>query len=586
MTLFRGAFSIILSASMMSVLSAFAQGAGPGEISGLDRPLSAAIQAESIAADVTVTDSQLLNSARNDNDWLLHGRTYDNQRFSPLKQINSASVKRLVPVSIIQTGVANSFETTPIVVNGIMYIVTAGDHVQAYDAVTGEVLWVYNPVLKYSDLCCGPVSRGPVVAYGKVFVAQLDGVVIALDARNGSLAWRSDPAITPTTSAVHYSFTAAPQIYDGMVIIGSSGAEYPTRGFVVALDASTGKLIWRFNTTAAPDEPGGDTWSGDSWKAGGGAVWNTPAIDTKNGLVSFGTGNPNPNIDGEDRKGDNAYTDSIVALHVKDGTLAWWYQEVAHDLWDFDAAGPVIFLDVRDAHGGLVPAAAEAGKEGQLFIVNRLTGKLVRSSPSFVLESSNKWVPPSTTPGEPHYPSASGGGEWSPSAYSPLTRAIYVMGSNVAWTYTVKRIDPQHPPIGMSLGGIIHPLLDGVAANTIEPSGNLSAINVDTGKIGWRYQSSFPMVGGVLATAGNLVFAGEMDGNFDAFAAKNGTRLWHFNLGSGVNAPPITYRVNGVQYVAVAAGGNGANGNNELLAKRGHPQFGDVLAIFALSNAH
>jgi alcohol dehydrogenase (cytochrome c) len=582
----RSSLRVTFYAILIGVAPAFAQDVTPEHEASAPRPLSTAIQAKPITANVTVTDAQLLSAAQDQDDWRLHGRTYDNQRFSPLSQISGANVKKLVPVSIIQTGVANSFEATPIVVNGVMYIVTPSDHVQAYDAVSGEILWVYNPILKYSDLCCGPEARGVAVAYGKVFVAQLDGVVIALDARTGSLVWKSDPAIAPPTDTVHYSFTGAPQVYDGMVLVGSSGAEYPTRGFVVALDASTGKLIWQFHTTAAPGEPGGDTWSGDSWKTGGGSVWNTPAVDPKNGLISFGVGNPNPDIVGDDRLGNNAYTDSILTLHVKDGTLAWWYQEVAHDLWDYDAAGPVILLDAKDAGGKMVPAAAEAGKEGQLFIVNRLTGTLLHKSPSFVLESANKWTAPSSTPGEPHYPSASGGGEWSPPAFSPLTRAIYVMGSNVAWSYASQRINPQRPPVGMWIGGDMHPLLDGKAAHTIEPSGTLSAINVDTGKIGWQYHSDFPMVGGVLATAGDLVFAGEMNGNFDAFAAKSGAKLWHFNLGSGVNAPPITYRVKGVQYVAVAAGGNGANSNDELLAMRGHPQSGDVVAIFALAGDH
>jgi PQQ-dependent dehydrogenase (methanol/ethanol family) len=519
---------------------------------------------------------------------LLHGRTYDNQRFSPLTQINDANVKTLVPVAIIQTGISNSFEVSPVIVNGVMYIVTPGDHVQAYDAATGEPLWVYNPTLGYSDLCCGPEARGVAVAYGKVFLAQLDGVMVALDARTGAVAWKSDRATTlPSAGKTNYSFTGAPQVYDGLVVIGSAGAEYPIRGFVQAYDAATGKLIWRFHTIAAPGEPGGDSWSGDSWKTGGGSVWNTPAIDLERGLISFGVGNPNPDILGDVRKGDNAYTDSIVALHAKDGKLAWWYQEIAHDVWDLDAAGPVIFLDAADKDGKPVPAAAESGKEGRLFIVDRQTGKLLRSSASYVLESANKWTPLSASQGQPHYPSASGGGEWSPSSFSPLTRNIYVMGSNVAWSYTPKPLDPKRAPAGMLIGGDMRVMLDDKAKGvTIMPSGTLTAINVDDVKFAWQYHSDYPMVGGTLATAGNLVFAGEMNGYFDAFDAKSGSKLWRFNLGAGVNAPPVTYRVNGVQYVAVAAGGNGANSNNELAAMRGHPAFGDVLAIFALPGAH
>jgi alcohol dehydrogenase (cytochrome c) len=576
--------ALLLVASCAAAVAAQAQDLQQSHDTSTKTPLPASIQSKPITADVTVTDAMMRGAAKDQNNWLLHGRTYDNQRFSPLTQINGANVKKLVPVAIIQTGIANSFEVSPIIVNGVMYIVTPGNQVNAYDAATGEPLWVYHPTLGYSDLCCGPEARGVAVAYGKVYLAQLDGIMVALDARTGAVAWKSDPPTTPpATAKANYSFTGAPQVYDGMVVIGSAGAEYPIRGFVQAYDAATGKLIWRFHTIAAPGEPGGDSWSGDSWKTGGGSVWNTPAVDLERGLISFGVGNPNPDILGDVRLGDNAYTDSIVALHAKDGKLAWWYQEIAHDLWDLDAAGPVIFLTAADKNGKQVAAAAESGKEGKLFIVDRESGKLLRSSPSYVLESANKWTPLSASHGEPHYPSASGGGEWSPSSFSPLTRNIYVMGSNVAWTYTPKPADPKNLPPGQFIGGDMRVMLDDKAKGvTIMPSGTLTAINVDNTKFAWQYHSDYPMVGGSLATAGNLVFAGEMNGYFDAFDARNGRKLWRFSLGAGVNAPPVTYRVKGVQYVAVAAGGNGANSNNELAAMRGHPAFGDVLAIFAL----
>ncbi|HZQ41190.1 MAG TPA: PQQ-binding-like beta-propeller repeat protein, partial [Rhizomicrobium sp.] len=228
--------------------------------------------AHPITANVTVTDTQLLNAGRDQDNWLLHGRTYDNQRFSPLTQVNRKNVSQLRPVAIIQTGIARSFEVTPTVVNGVMYIITPGDTIQTYDAVSGRPLWNYTPTLAFSNVCCGPEARGVTVAYGKVFAALLDGSVLALDAKTGDLVWRTDPASTLPPEHFFYSFTLAPQVYDGMVIVGSSGAEYPTRGFVQAYDARDGKLIWRFRTTAAPDEPGGDTWSGDSWKFGGGSV--------------------------------------------------------------------------------------------------------------------------------------------------------------------------------------------------------------------------------------------------------------------------------------------------------------------------
>jgi alcohol dehydrogenase (cytochrome c) len=449
---------------------AMTQGAAPdpGHDTRPQPPPPAVVQARPMTADVTVTDRQLLDADKDQNNWLLHGRTYDNQRFSPLKQISPANVKKLTPVAIIQTGVANSFEDTPTVVNGVMYIITPSDHVQAYDAVTGEPFWTYTPTLAYSDQCCGPQARGVTVAYGKVFFAQLDGIVVALDARTGNVVWKSDPVTTLPSNMTRFSFTAAPQVYDGMVVVGASGAEYPIRGFVQAYDANTGKLVWRFYTIAAPGEPGGDTWAGDSWKVGGGSMWNTPAFDPKSGLISFAVGNPNPDVYGDERKGDNAYTDSIVAVHAKDGTLAWWYQEVKHDVWDYDSTSPVIFLDAKDASGKVVPAAAEANKDGLLYIVNRQTGALIRASDPFVLESANKWVVPTASLGEPHFPSASGGANWSPPAFSPLTRKVYVMGANVAWQLDAKAIDPKNPPPGQWIGGDMRVILE--ARRTIPSS--------------------------------------------------------------------------------------------------------------------
>jgi len=566
------------------VWAGHAKGQPPGHDTNTAPAAPTVVVLKPVTANVTVTDRQMLGADADRDNWLLHGRTYDNQRYSPLTQIDAGNVKRLLPVAIIQTGVANSFEATPIVVNGVLYISTPGDHVQAYDATYGRLLWSYSPTLSYRNLCCGPQSRGVAVAYGKVFVAQLDAAVVALDARTGAVLWKSDDAATLPNDPTFYSYTLAPQVYDGMVVVGSSGAEYPIRGFVQALDASTGKLIWRFHTTAAPGEPGGKSWSGDSWKYGGGSVWNTPAFDPGNDLIAFATGNPNPDVWGADRKGDNAYTNSIVAVNAHTGKLAWWYQQVPHDVWDYDSASPVVFLEAADENGRMVPAAAEASKVGNVFIVNRLTGKLLRRSDPFVKESATKFTPPSDTP-VTIYPAMNGGSQWSPPAYSPKTHDMYVMGVNEAATFTTQQVKPYvtgTPVVGQVIGGRMSFVFDGPAQNTISPSGTLSAVNVNTGKIDWQYNADMPMVGGVLATAGDLVFTGEMDGRFDAFHARTGEKLWEFNLGVGVCAPPITYRVGNVQYIAVAAGGLSANAWPRLMEKLGRPAFGDVIAIFAL----
>jgi PQQ-dependent dehydrogenase (methanol/ethanol family) len=388
----------------------------------------------------------------------------------------------------------------------------------------------------------------------------------------------------------------APQVYDGKILIGTSGAEYPTRDYVAAYDAKTGKQVWKFYTIPSPDEPGGKTWEGDSWKSGGGSMWNTPAIDPQRGLAIFAVGNPNPDDDGSTRKGDNAYTDSIVAVHLDTGKIAWWNQQVPHDVWDYDAAAPVVLLNVKDDKGQMVPAAAEAGKEGQLFIVNRDTGKLIRKSDPFVEQSKTMWTQLTSDKYVNIYPGAQGGNEWSPEAFSPDTGLFYVQGTNESWEYKTSTDDTV---VGhLRLGGVLQPITpDGAmemgepdagktahdTKGAIEPSGTLSAIDVNTGKIKWQYHSGWPMLGGVTATAGNLVFAGEFDGNFDAFDAKTGRKLWHYQMGAGVNASPVTYSVKGRQYVAVAAGGNAANGNNILMQKLGLG-FGDTIMIFGVNN--
>lgn len=544
-----------------------------------------------VPVNVNITYQQLLGADQDPGNWLLYGRTYDNQRFSPLDQINTNNVGSLVPVATIQTGVAASFEVSPVVVNGIMFISTPYDHVMAYDATNGKQLWSYTPELGYTQFCCGPESRGVAVVDGKVYLATLDAHLIALNAYTGEVVWNTPIA----DSREAFSLTMAPQVYDGKVIIGTSGAEYPTRNFVAAYDGNSGKEVWRFYTTAAPDQPGGDSWSGDSWKTGGGSIWNTPAIDPARGLVIFATGNPNPDNDGSVRLGANAYTDSIVAVDIKTGKLAWWYQQVPHDVWDYDATAPVVLLTVKNDQGQDVPAAAEAGKVGQLFIVNRDNGRLIRKSEPFVMQSATMWTPPPRDGYVNIYPGAQGGNEWSPEAYSPKTGLFYIQGTNESWEYTA---GTEEAVVGhLRLGGVLRPVTpEGAltasvpaadkakehADGTITPSGTLSAVNVDTGKIDWQYHSNDPMLGGVAVTAGNLVFAGEFNGQFDAFNAKTGEKLWHYQLGSGVNASPVTYMVRGRQYVAVAAGGNAANGNVVLMKKLGlNP--GDTITIFAVN---
>ena len=508
-------------------------------------------------ANVNVSDAMLTGAAGDAQNWLADGRTYDNDRYSPLSQIDDGNVSTLELSAVAQTGMTASFETTPLVVNGVMYVTTpvVGDKMKiiALDATTAQRLWEVTYNLGTFKICCGPVNRGVAAGYGKVYVLTLDDKLLALDASDGRVLWQS----TVADARSGYSETMAPQVYSGMVIVGSAGGEWPLRGFVAAYDAQTGKQVWRWNST----DP--HSFAGDSWKRGGGMVWTTPAIDPKLGLVIFSTGNPNPDLYGTSRAGDNLYTDSIVALDATTGKLRWYYQEVKHDVWDYDAVSNVVLFDTVE-NGKTVAAAGEAGKVGWFFVVDRATGRLIRKSDPYVMMSKNMFSMP-TKAGVEMLPGANGGAEWSPPAYSPETHLVYILAMDQLMKFTTS--PPPTVPGQIRLGSAF----TNVDKNGVQ-DGPFVALNVDTGKIAWQYMAPQPLIGGALATAGNVVFMGEGNGWFDAFNAKTGDRLWRYNLGAGVNAPPVTYQVNGTQYVAVAAGGN---------FQLGYP-YGDAIAIFRL----
>lgn len=506
---------------------------------------------------VNISDAMMRDAGSDSRNWLLHGKTYANDRYSALSQITNQNVSSLSLVSLVQTGFTASFETTPIVVNGVMYITTPVVNqqmkVMAVNAATGSRYWETTINLAPFLICCGPVNRGPAVAYGNVYVTTLDDRIIALDATNGAVRWQTRVA----NPSVGYSETMTPQVYDGKLIVGSAGGEWAIAGFVAAYDARNGKQLWRWNST----DP--KSYAGDSWKRGGAMTWTTPAVDPKLGLVIFCTGNPNPDLDGTSRKGDNLWSDSIVALDVNTGKMRWYYQEVKHDVWDYDAVSPVVLFDVT-VNGRTVPAAGEAGKVGWFFVVNRETGQLIRKGDPYV-KIRNIFAQPTKT-GVLILPGANGGAEWSPAAYSPQTHYAYVLAMDQLMKFTTHPAKPV--PGQLHLGS---------AFTNVEPNGiqdgPMVAIDTETGHVAWTHMTPLPLMGGALATAGNLVFFGEGNGNFDALDAKTGQLLWHYNLGAGVNAPPITYEVDGTQYIAVAAGGN---------FQINFP-YGDALAIFKLS---
>jgi PQQ-dependent dehydrogenase (methanol/ethanol family) len=530
---------------------------------------------------VNVSQAMLSASAGQAANWLHSNGSYEQTRYYPGKQINAGNVKNLKPAFVFQTQVLESMETAPIVVDGIMYLTTSYNHVHAIDATTGEEFWHYKhkmgPITTY---CCGPNNRGVAVGGDKLFMGTLDAKLVALDAKTGKLLWETqieDPE-------KGYSETMAPVYVDGKVLIGTNGGEYGVRGFVKAFDAASGKLIWTFYSI--PDKGHEGVWAvndatgrnmlrdiaaekkqlaekgGDFYKTLGGGVWMAPAVDMKTRTVFFVVGNPSPDLYGAERPGDNLYTNSMVAVDLDKGTYKWHFQYIAHDVWDLDAVSPPILTQVKDASGKMVDAVLHGGKTGHVYIHERATGKLIRFSEAMIPQE-NMWVLP-TPQGARMLPGANGGVEWSPMAIDPGARLVYAANLHQPMTY---HVEPSAYPGGkLWLGG---------AFKTIpgeEQWGRLVAVNMDTGKIVWGVKTPQPLIGGLLATAGGLVFNGEGNGWFKAFDSKTGKELWKYQCGAGVNAPPVSYTVNGKQYIAVAAGGN-----TQLDFKRGNSVF-----VFAL----
>ncbi|MGH7155359.1 MAG: pyrroloquinoline quinone-dependent dehydrogenase [Acetobacteraceae bacterium] len=523
--------------------------------------------------DLSVVTQDVLNRAGSDgNNFLLTNGNYAQTRFYPNEQINTGNVSHLRPAWIFQTDVKESMETSPIVVNGVMYVTTSFDHVYAIDARTGQEIWEYKQKLgPLTVYCCGPNNRGVAVYGDKVYLATLDSKLVALNAKTGKMVWETQLA-DPTLG---YSDTMAPTPVDGKILIGTNGGEYGIRGFVRAYDAETGKLIWNFDTIpensvgvwATADPTGRDlhrditaekealTKAGDFYKRLGGGVWQNPAVDLAHHRIFFAVGNPSPDLEGSVRPGDNLYTDSLVSIDLDSGKYLCHFQYVPHDIWDLDAVSPPVLVQVKDNSGNLVEGVLQAGKTGHVYVNKADDCSLIRFSEAMVPQK-NMWALP-TQQGTVMLPGANGGVEWSPMAVNPQLGLTYAINLHQPMTYTVT---PAPYPNGkLWLGG----------AFTVIPGavqwGNVTAMDYNTGKIAWQVRTEQPMIGGVLTTAGGLLFTGEGNGLFKAYDAKTGSELWRFQAGAGVNAPPSSYTVDGRQYVVVAAGGN-----TQLDYKRGN----------------
>ena len=534
----------------------------------------------SITQTINVSQAQLNNAAKQGKDWLHTNGDYAQTRFYPGKQINAGNVKNLRPEFSFQTEVRESMETAPIVVDGVMYMTTSFNHVYALDAVTGKEFWHYKHKMgAITTFCCGPNNRGVAIEGGKLFMGTLDAKLVSLDAKTGKVLWEVEIA----DAEKGYSETMAPTVIDGKVLIGTNGGEYGIRGFVKAFDAKDGKLLWTFYTIpekghegvwAVNDATGRDMKrdikaekeqfgrNSEFFPTLGGGVWMNPAVDLKTRTIFFVVGNPSPDLYGAERPGDNLYTDSLVALDLDSGKYKWHFQYVAHDVWDLDAVSPPILIDVKDKSGKMIPAVIHGGKTGHIYVHDRMDGKLIRFSDAMIPQE-NMWVLP-TEKGARMLPGANGGVEWSPMAVNEKLRMAYALNLHQPMTYHVEKA--AYPGGKLWLGGAFK-VIEGE-----EQWGRLAAVNVDTGKLAWKFDTQQPLIGGALATAGDLVFYGEGNGLFRALDARSGKLLWEYQCGAGANAMPVSYSVKDRQYIAMGCGGN-----TQLDFKRGN-----TMNVFAL----
>ncbi len=516
-------------------------------------------------------------------EWLSYGRDYGEQRFSPLDAINAGNVAGLGLAWSADLDTARGQEATPLVHDGVLYVSTAWSMVKAYDAATGKPLWAYDPKVPRETLvraCCDAVNRGVAIFEDKVFVGTLDGRLVALDAKTGNVDW----SVLAVPNQTDYTITGAPRIVKGRVVIGEGGGEYRARGYLAAFDASTGKLAWKFNTVPGDPARGFEnpamaeaakTWAGQWWTmGGGGTVWDAITYDPATDLILFGTGNAEPwNPAPMGRKGDNLYTASVVAVHADTGAYAWHFQENPEDRWDFDSAAQITVADVM-IDGQVRHVAIHAPKNGHVYLLDVKTGKFL-SATAFVPVNWTSGIDPVTgrpamnpdaryeQTGKPwlSVPGAIGGHSWHAQSYSKATGYLYIPANIAAYPYlAAKDWKPSQIGFQIALDGAATAMPAVVAvrkAARAATTGALIAWDVAAQKPAWRVDLPSPWNGGVLSTGGNLVFQGNAGGEFVAYSADKGQRLWSYSTQTGVIAAPISYTIGGVQFVAVLAGWGG-----------------------------
>ncbi len=516
----------------------------------------AVLLALSSASPAEVTADRLIHAAAESQNWLTYSGTYNAWRYSGLNQINQENVKRLLPAWTFQTGdPEGGFSNTPLVADGVMYISSPRNRVFAINAASGQELWHYYYSLpKGTVVSYGPVNRGLALADGLIFMGTLDNHLVALDIHTGKEVWNVN--IEDSTQC-GCNITGAPLVVKDKVLVGVTGGDSAHRGYINAFFTKTGRRAWRFWTIPGPKEPGNETWAGESWKLGGGATWLTGSFDPELNLVYWGIGNPAADLYGGAREGSNLYTDSIVALDADTGNLKWHYQEIPHDVWDWDSAYECVLID-RTIDGVNRKLLVHPNKGGYTWVLDRVTGQFVTA---WRFGENVSWISGIDHHGkllgrhepvkdEPTMvcPSVSGSRSWNHASYSPQTGLFYT-----AVMEYCDLITPRKEPL--TPGAVA---FGGEYAMKRPPQGkaggHLDAFDPLTGERMWSYRSKYPLLASTLATAGNLIFSGDPEGHFFALDALSGQKLWSFSTGSGHRGSPVTYSVNGRQYVAVPSG--------------------------------
>ena len=535
-----------------------------------------------------VNHQRLSKAADEPENWLTYGGTYQAWRYSKLDQIDRGNIGKLIPVWSFQTGVVDGgLQATPIVVDGVMYLTSSWNRVFALDAASGEKIWqYYHPKPRDFPSVYGTWNRGVAIGHGLVFMGTIDNYLLALDAGTGREVWKVE---IEDAAQCGCSITGAPLLVKDKVMIGVTGGDSGHRGYLNAFEAETGRHAWRFWTIPGPGEPGNESWKGDSWKYGGGSTWLTGSYDVDLDLLYWGVGNPAADFYGEDREGDNLYTESTIALNPDNGKLVWHYQQIPHDVWDFDSAYEIVLLDLV-LDGKRRKLIVTPHKSGYVWVLDRVDGEFINA---WSLVDNTNWIEGIDKNGaligrnEPVVgetkmlcPGITGGRSWNHAAYSPKTGWFYSTG--LEWCQQVKAFREKARE-GMSFFGGEFKL---VPPPKGKPHSHLGAYDPITGKRYWRYRSNYPLLASQLATAGDLLFTGDAEGRFFALDTETGKELWSFQTGSGHRGSPISYAVDGKQYIAAPSGWGSAVAGllPQLWPETEYFQSGAALFVFALAD--